>query len=74
MLPSLNKVYCIVLYCIVLYCIVLYCIVLYCIVLWRKDPGRNWSRDLLKSNRFLIDDDDVDIYTLIYNLHFVLQV
>ena len=26
-------------------------------LLWRKDPGRSWSRDLLKSNRFLIDDD-----------------
>jgi hypothetical protein len=24
-------------------------------LLWRKDPGRSWSRDLLKSSRFLIN-------------------
>ena len=24
-------------------------------LLWRKDPGRRWSRDLLKSSRFLIN-------------------
>jgi hypothetical protein len=24
-------------------------------LLWRKDPGRHWSRDLLKSSRFLIN-------------------
>ena len=22
-------------------------------LLWRKDPGKSWSRDLLKSSRFL---------------------
>jgi hypothetical protein len=37
-------------------------------LLWRIDPGKSWSRDLLKSSRFLIDDDDVDNY-----LTFILQ-
>jgi hypothetical protein len=33
------------------------------LLLLRKDPGRSSSRDLLKSSRFLIDDDDdVDKY------------
>ena len=30
-------------------------------LLWRKDPGRSWSRDQLKSSIFLIDDDDDDV-------------
>jgi hypothetical protein len=35
-------------------------------------PGRNWSRDLLKSIRFLFDDD-IDKY-LIFLLQFITSI